>query len=73
MEVLVHWFSNNLAQFISPGGCGVYHLHDSDPGVKRRASGAVPAEDFSGKGHSAVCDRKYYPDSVYSAFYPEDL
>lgn len=28
MEALVHWFSQNLSQYISPEGCSIYHFHD---------------------------------------------
>ena len=72
MEVLVHWFTDNLSQHLSREMV-IYHFHDSDSGASRRTSGGITSESIRSKSHPNLYYRKYYPDSVYPAFYPADL
>ena len=41
METLVHWFSQNLSQYISPEGAVFYYFNDSAFGTQGRIACSI--------------------------------
>ena len=73
MEVLVHWFTDNLSQHISREM--VIFIISMIPILELRG-GLLAASVLNidiVKSHPNLYYRKYYPDSVYPAFYPPDF
>ena len=73
MEVLVHWFTDNLSQHISREM--VIFIISMIPILELRGGllAASLLKVSAAKSHSDLYYWKYYPDSVYPAFYPADL
>ena len=73
MEALVHWFSQNLSQYISPEGA--VFIISMIPLLELRGGllAASLLEDFGCKGNSVVYCWKYYPYSLYPAVYQTDF
>ena len=72
MEVLVHWFTDNLSQHISREM--VIFIISMIPILELRG-GLLAASLLKVSAAKAIPIYywKYYPDSVYPAFYPSDF
>ena len=73
MEALVHWFSQNLSQYISPEGA--VFIISMIPLLELRGGllAASLLKDIGCKGNSTVYCWKYYSYSVYSVVYQTDF
>lgn len=73
METLVHWFSQNLSQYISPEGA--VFLISMIPLLELRGGllAASLLKISGGKGDSIMYCGKYHSDSVYLVIYQADF
>ena len=73
MEALVHWFSQNLSQYISPEGA--VFIISMIPLLELRGGllAASLLKISAAKGNSTVYCWKYYSYSVYSVVYQTDF